>query len=186
MAEIAAGETRAQPRVSMWTVVAASSAGTAFEWYDFFVFGTLTPVIAKNFFSALDETAGLLAALALFGAGFFFRPIGALIFGRVGDPDVISTRFRHLQLAVGSDEQRPPAFEPGRRVLDRREIREQPLELRRLPLDRLGHLARHQPEGDSLPTTSFPAACTWRVSRVNQMPGPPLSCTTLPVRASVP
>jgi len=67
------------------TVVAASSAGTAFEWYDFFVFGTLTPVIAKNFFTALDATAGLLSALALFGAGFFFRPIGALIFGRIGD-----------------------------------------------------------------------------------------------------
>ncbi len=69
----------------MRTVVAASAAGTAFEWYDFFVFGALTPIIAKNFFSALDATAGLLAALALFGAGFFFRPVGALIFGRVGD-----------------------------------------------------------------------------------------------------
>ena len=69
----------------MLTVVAASSAGTAFEWYDFFVFGTLTPTIAKNFFTALDPTAGLLSALALFGAGFFFRPIGALIFGRIGD-----------------------------------------------------------------------------------------------------
>jgi MFS family permease len=69
----------------MRTVVAASAAGTAFEWYDFFVFGALTPIIAKNFFSALDATAGLLAALALFGAGFFFRPIGALIFGRIGD-----------------------------------------------------------------------------------------------------
>ena len=69
----------------MFTVVAASSAGTAFEWYDFFVFGTLTPTIAKNFFTALDPTAGLLSALALFGAGFFFRPIGALIFGRIGD-----------------------------------------------------------------------------------------------------
>jgi predicted MFS family arabinose efflux permease len=71
--------------VSMRTVVAASSAGTAFEWYDFFVFGTLAAVISKNFFAALDETAGLLAALALFGAGFFFRPIGALIFGHIGD-----------------------------------------------------------------------------------------------------
>ncbi|MEP6967873.1 MAG: MFS transporter [Pseudomonadota bacterium] len=70
---------------SMRTVIAASSAGTAFEWYDFFVFGTLAPTIAKNFFSALDPTSGLLAALALFGAGFFFRPLGALIFGRVGD-----------------------------------------------------------------------------------------------------
>ncbi len=70
---------------SLRTVIVASATGTAFEWYDFFVFGTLTPTIAKNFFSALDPTAGLLAALALFGAGFFFRPIGALIFGHLGD-----------------------------------------------------------------------------------------------------
>jgi hypothetical protein len=70
---------------SMGTVVAASSLGAIFEWYDFFVFGALAPVIAKNFFSGLDATAGLLAALGLFGAGFFFRPVGALIFGRFGD-----------------------------------------------------------------------------------------------------
>jgi hypothetical protein len=69
----------------MPTVIIASAVGTTFEWYDFFVFGTLAPVIAKNFFTALDATAGLLAALGLFGAGFFFRPIGALIFGRIGD-----------------------------------------------------------------------------------------------------
>ena len=73
------------PPPSIVTVIAASSLGTTFEWYDFFVFGALTPVIAKNFFTALDPTSGLLAALALFGAGFFFRPIGALIFGRIGD-----------------------------------------------------------------------------------------------------
>ncbi len=69
----------------MAVIVTASAAGTAFEWYDFFVFGALTPIIAKNFFSGLNSTAGLLAALGLFGAGFFFRPFGALIFGRVGD-----------------------------------------------------------------------------------------------------
>jgi MFS family permease len=86
MAEITAdGAKPAAKTASMRTVVVASSAGTAFEWYDFFVFGTLTAVIGKNFFAALPETAGVLAALALFGAGFFFRPIGALIFGRVGD-----------------------------------------------------------------------------------------------------
>jgi len=70
---------------SMRTVVLASSAGTAFEWYDFFVFGTLATVIGKNFFAELGDTAGTLAALGLFGAGFFFRPLGALIFGRIGD-----------------------------------------------------------------------------------------------------
>jgi MFS family permease len=70
---------------SLRTVVAASSAGTAFEWYDFFVFGSLTHVISKTFFSGLPETAGYVAALALFGAGFLFRPLGALVFGRIGD-----------------------------------------------------------------------------------------------------
>jgi MFS family permease len=70
---------------SMRTVVAASAAGTAFEWYDFFIFGSLVQVISKNFFSQLGSTAGLIASLALFGVGFAFRPIGALIFGGVGD-----------------------------------------------------------------------------------------------------
>jgi MFS family permease len=70
---------------SLKTVVAASAAGTAFEWYDFFVFGSLTQVISRTFFSGLPETAGYIAALALFGTGFLFRPIGALVFGRVGD-----------------------------------------------------------------------------------------------------
>ncbi len=70
---------------SMLMIIAASAAGTSFEWYDFFVFGALTPVIAKNFFASLGPTAGLLAALALFGTAYLFRPLGALIFGRVGD-----------------------------------------------------------------------------------------------------
>ena len=69
----------------MLTVVVASSAGTAFEWYDFFVFGSLTAIISKTFFSGLSDTAGLIAALALFGVGFAFRPLGALVFGRIGD-----------------------------------------------------------------------------------------------------
>ena len=86
MAEIAADRITAPLKgPSLRTVVAASAAGTAFEWYDFFVFGTLTGVIQKTFFSGLPETAGIAAALALFGAGFLFRPIGALVFGRIGD-----------------------------------------------------------------------------------------------------
>src|ERR687898_2808590 len=70
---------------SMTRVVAASSAGTAFEWYDFFIFGSLATTIQKVFFAGLDPTAGLVAALGLFAAGFAFRPLGALIFGVVGD-----------------------------------------------------------------------------------------------------
>jgi len=69
----------------MTRVIIASSAGTAFEWYDFFIFGSLAPVIGKAFFSGLDPTPALLAALALFAVGFAFRPLGALIFGVVGD-----------------------------------------------------------------------------------------------------
>src|SRR4249919_297578 len=86
MAEIAVEGVPASVKgASLGTVVAASAAGTTFEWYDFFVFGSLTQVISKTFFSGLNETAGYIAALALFGAGFAFRPIGALVFGRIGD-----------------------------------------------------------------------------------------------------
>ncbi len=84
MADTAAQSADAKP-ASLRTVVAASSAGTTFEWYDFFVFGSLTGVISKTFFSGLPEAAGFAAALALFGAGFLFRPLGALVFGRIGD-----------------------------------------------------------------------------------------------------
>jgi len=70
---------------SMARVVTASSAGTAFEWYDFFIFGSLTPVIAKVFLAGLDPTSALIAALALFAVGFAFRPLGAIIFGAMGD-----------------------------------------------------------------------------------------------------
>jgi MFS family permease len=83
MAAIA--ETRERGTWAMARVVIASSAGTAFEWYDFFIFGSLAPVISRVFFAGLDPTRGLIAALALFAAGFAFRPLGALIFGVVGD-----------------------------------------------------------------------------------------------------
>jgi MFS family permease len=83
MATIAEGQEH--KRWSMARVIIASSAGTAFEWYDFFIFGSLAPVISRVFFAGLDPTPALLAALALFAAGFAFRPLGALIFGVVGD-----------------------------------------------------------------------------------------------------
>jgi MFS family permease len=86
MADVAAeGSAAAKKETSLTTVVAASAAGTAFEWYDFFVFGSLIQVISRTFFSGLPEAAGYIAALALFGAGFLFRPLGALVFGRIGD-----------------------------------------------------------------------------------------------------
>jgi len=80
-----AAETHHHKPWSMARVIIASSAGTAFEWYDFFIFGSLAPVISKVFFAGLEPTQALIAALALFAAGFAFRPLGALIFGVVGD-----------------------------------------------------------------------------------------------------
>jgi predicted MFS family arabinose efflux permease len=69
----------------MGLVVAASAAGTIFEWYDFFIFGSLASIIATHFFSGVGETTGFILALLTFAAGFFVRPFGALFFGRIGD-----------------------------------------------------------------------------------------------------
>jgi MFS family permease len=83
MASVA--EQHHQKRWSMARVIIASSAGTAFEWYDFFIFGNLASVISRVFFAGLEPTQALIAALALFAAAFAFRPLGALIFGVIGD-----------------------------------------------------------------------------------------------------
>ena len=64
---------------------AAAVAGTVFEWFDFFLYGSLAVVFGRLFFPPGHETAGLLAALAVFGAGWVVRPLGALVFGRIGD-----------------------------------------------------------------------------------------------------
>jgi hypothetical protein len=66
-------------------VIFASSLGTVFEWYDFYLYGSLAAVIAKNFFSGLDPTSGYIFALLAFAAGFLVRPFGAIFFGRLGD-----------------------------------------------------------------------------------------------------
>jgi MFS family permease len=66
-------------------VIFASSLGTVFEWYDFYLYGSLAPFIAKQFFSALDPASALIFALLAFAAGFIVRPFGALVFGRLGD-----------------------------------------------------------------------------------------------------
>lgn len=67
------------------TVIAASAAGTAFEWYDFYIYGTLAPLFGKLFFPGSSPAAGFLLALATFGVGFAARPFGAAIFGTFGD-----------------------------------------------------------------------------------------------------
>jgi MFS family permease len=66
-------------------VVLASSLGTVFEWYDFYLYGSLASIIAKQFFSALNPTGAFIFALLAFAAGFAVRPLGALVFGRLGD-----------------------------------------------------------------------------------------------------
>jgi MFS family permease len=66
-------------------VIFASSLGTVFEWYDFYLYGSLAAIIAKQFFASLDPTAAFIAALLAFAAGFLVRPFGALVFGRLGD-----------------------------------------------------------------------------------------------------
>jgi MFS family permease len=66
-------------------VIVASTLGTVFEWYDFFIYGTLAAIIGRQFFPVGNETAQFLLALASFGVGFGVRPIGALLFGYLGD-----------------------------------------------------------------------------------------------------
>ncbi|WP_448582907.1 MFS transporter [Thermaurantiacus sp.] len=66
-------------------VIIASSLGTVFEWYDFFLYGLLATIITSQFFSGVNETTGFIFALATFAAGFAVRPFGALVFGRLGD-----------------------------------------------------------------------------------------------------
>ncbi|HEY4943840.1 MAG TPA: MFS transporter [Rhizomicrobium sp.] len=66
-------------------VIGGASVGTVFEWYDFYLYGSLASFITKHFFSGVNETTGYIFALLAFAAGFAVRPFGALIFGRLGD-----------------------------------------------------------------------------------------------------
>src|SRR5262245_57830476 len=66
-------------------VVFASSLGTVFEWYDFYLYGSLAAIISRQFFSGVNPTAAFIFALMAFAAGFAVRPFGALVFGRLGD-----------------------------------------------------------------------------------------------------
>ena len=66
-------------------VIFASAPGTMFEWYDFYLYGSMAAILARHFFSAVNPTAGFIFALLAFAAGFAIRPFGALLFGRIGD-----------------------------------------------------------------------------------------------------
>ncbi len=70
---------------NQWLVIGASSLGTVFEWYDFYIYGLLATILTAQFFSGVNEVTGFIFALATFAAGFAVRPFGALVFGRLGD-----------------------------------------------------------------------------------------------------
>jgi len=70
---------------SKWLVIGASSLGTVFEWYDFYLYGLVASILTAQFFSGVNEVTGFIFALAAFAAGFAVRPFGALVFGRLGD-----------------------------------------------------------------------------------------------------
>ena len=74
-----------RPDLKIWQIIAASSAGTMIEWYDFYIFGSLGTIIAPLFYPPGDPAVQFLVLLATFATGFLVRPFGALVFGRIGD-----------------------------------------------------------------------------------------------------
>ena len=85
MASIAMGAKARPMSAGEKKVIFASSLGTVFEWYDFYLYGSLAAIIAKQFFAGLDAGSAFIFALLAFAAGFIVRPFGALVFGRLGD-----------------------------------------------------------------------------------------------------
>lgn len=75
----------ALPSQNIWQVIMASSAGTLIEWYDFYIFGSLSAIIAEKFFPPSNPQLAYIATLATFAVGFIVRPFGAIVFGRLGD-----------------------------------------------------------------------------------------------------
>jgi MFS family permease len=73
------------PTKGIWKIITASSVGTLIEWYDFYIFGSLAPIIGKQLFPSDTGASALINTLAIFAAGFVVRPFGALVFGRLGD-----------------------------------------------------------------------------------------------------
>src|SRR5215212_3979331 len=86
------------PEKGIWKIITASSVGTLIEWYDFYIFGSLSTIIAAKFFPSENPTAALLSTLATFAAGFIVRPFGALVFGRLGD--IIGRKYTFLLTLV--------------------------------------------------------------------------------------
>src|SRR3978361_1525218 len=80
-------------------VIFASSLGTVFEWYDFYLYATLAPFFAALFFPKGNDTAALLSAFATYAAGFLVRPFGALVFGRLGD--LVGRKYTFMLTIIG-------------------------------------------------------------------------------------
>src|SRR5258706_7077568 len=86
MASVATSSAVARPMTGEERkVISASSLEPVFEWYDFYLYGSLAAIISKQFFSGVNPTAGFIFALMAFAAGFAVRPFGAIVFGRLGD-----------------------------------------------------------------------------------------------------
>jgi len=83
-----------EPVQKIWKVIAASSAGTMIEWYDFYIFGSLATILATQFYPEGNTTVNFLKTLATFAVGFAVRPLGALVFGRIGD--MVGRKFAFL------------------------------------------------------------------------------------------
>ena len=79
-------------------IIFASSLGTVFEWYDFFLYGALATVLSKQFFAGVNDTTAFIFALMAFAAGFLVRPFGALVFGRLGD--MIGRKYTFLMTII--------------------------------------------------------------------------------------
>src|SRR5215469_8421324 len=85
MSTASAPQAVVRPGMTHARVILAASLGTGFEWYDFFLYGSLASVISRQFFAGVNETSAFIFALLTFAAGFAVRPFGALVFGRLGD-----------------------------------------------------------------------------------------------------
>lgn len=83
---------------NIWTVIAASSAGTLIEWYDFYIFGSLATIISALFFPKGNEVVALLMTLATFATGFVVRPFGAMFFGAIGD--IVGRKYTFLATLI--------------------------------------------------------------------------------------
>src|SRR5258708_11063736 len=93
-------------------VIFASSLGTVFEWYDFYIYATLAPFFATLFFPPGNPTAALLSAFATYAAGFLVRPFGAIVFGRIGDMVGRKYTFLVTILVMGAATSAPPLLPP--------------------------------------------------------------------------